>query len=241
MKIAAGDLEEKLAPLSSVGFVRVDAGTFSMGGNQVRISKGFYMSDHEVTQKEWVDVMGSNPSYFKGDTLSVESVSWYEAIEYCNKRSVKEGLSPAYTVSGTNVTWNKNASGYRLPTEAEWEYAARGGNKSKGYEYSGSSSVDGAAWYTGNSGGKTHPVKTKSANELGVYDMSGNVREWCWDWYGSYGSGAQIDPTGASSGTDRVNRGGSWDDSAANVRSAARGYNTPSYRFSYRGFRLVRP
>jgi formylglycine-generating enzyme required for sulfatase activity len=233
----------------SIDDVWVSAGTFSMGGtmydggkpiHQVTV-KMFYMSDHEVTQKEWVEVMGSNPSYFEGDTLPVECVSWYDAIEYCNKRSVKEGLTPAYTVNGTNVTWDRNANGYRLPTEAEWEYAARGGSKSKGYEYSGSSSVDGVAWYNGNSGNKTHPVKTKSANELGLYDMSGNVYEWCWDWYDSYGSEAQTDPTGASSGTHRVFRGGSWYDVAAGVRSAFRNGSTPSNRGYILGFRLVRP
>jgi formylglycine-generating enzyme required for sulfatase activity len=230
--------------------VWVEGGTFSMGGtmdgdekpiHQVTV-KGFYMSDHEVTQKEWVEVMGRNPSYFKGDTLPVENVSWYDAIEYCNKRSAREGLTPAYTVNGTNVTWNRSANGYRLPTEAEWEYAARGGNKNGGYEYSGSNSVDSVAWYSNNSGGQTQSVKTKSANSLGLYDMSGNVWEWCWDWWSdSYTSGAQTDPTGASSGTSSVFRGGGWGSGAAGVRSADRIYSTPSNRFGDLGFRLVRP
>ena len=234
------------------GFVLVPPGTFSMGSNngdsdekpihQVTISKGFYMSDHEVTQKEWVELMGTNPSSFKGDTLPVECVSWYEALEYCNKRSEKEGLTPVYSGSGDYITWDRNANGYRLPTEAEWEWAAKGGGKDfMVYEYSGSNSVEGVAWYSVNSGSKTHPVKTKAGNSLGLYDMSGNVWEWCWDWYGGYSSGAQTDPSGASSGTYRVLRGGSWVIGAGYVRVADRSYGTPSSRNGSLGFRLVRP
>ena len=234
------------------GFVMVPPGTFSMGSNngdsdekpvhQVTISKGFYMSDHAVTQKEWAEVMGTNPSRFKGDDLPVKQVSWYEALEYCNKRSEKEGLTPAYSGSGDNITRDRDANGYRLPTEAEWEWAAKGGGKDfMVYEYSGSSGVDGVAWYSGNSGSKTHPVKTKGANSLGLYDMSGNVWEWCWDWYGGYSSGAQTDPTGASSGSIRVFRGGGWNDDAGDVRVAHRNGITPSNRYYHLGFRLVRP
>ena len=233
------------------GFVFVPPGTFSMGGtmydrekpvHQVTISKGFYMSDHEVTQKEWTEVMGTNPSYFKGDNLPVENVNWYEALEYCNKRSIKEGLTPVYSGSGDYITRDSKANGYRLPTEAEWEWAAKGGGKDfMVYEYSGSNSVDAVAWYSGNSGSMTHPVKTKMANSLGLYDMSGNVWEWCWDWYGGYSSGAQTDPAGASSGTYRVFRGGSWYFVAEYVRVAYRNGDTPSYRNSSLGFRLVRP
>jgi formylglycine-generating enzyme required for sulfatase activity len=239
------------APLA--GFVQVPAGTFSMGSNngtfnerpvhQVTISKAFYMSDHEVTQKEWVEVMGSNPSNWKGDDLPVERVNWFDAIEYCNKRSVREGLTPAYSGSGGYITCNFNASGYRLPTEAEWEWAAKGGGKDfMIYEYSGSNSVDGVAWYYGNSGNRTHPVKTKVANSLGLYDMSGNVREWCWDWYeSSYSEGSQTDPAGAASGSVRVVRNGSWLYIATMARSTSRTYCTPSYRDNTVGFRLVRP
>jgi hypothetical protein len=192
-------------------FVLVPAGTFSMGGtmfdnekpvHQVTISEAFSLSDHEVTQKEWVEIMASNPSNWKGDNLPVENVSWYEVIEYCNKRSIREGLTPAY---------------------------------------SGSNSVDGMAWYSGNSGNRTHPVRTKEANGLGLYDMSGNVREWCWDWYRGYSGSGQTDPTGAAGGSYRVVRGGSWSYGAQLVRSAYRDHYTPSDRSNDLGFRLVRP
>jgi formylglycine-generating enzyme required for sulfatase activity len=185
--------------------------------------------------------MGNNPSYFKGDNLPVERVNWYEAVEYCNKLSQKEGLTPAYRGNGNDIVCDFNASGYRLPTEAEWEYAAKGGNKDYlSYEYAGGNSIGSVAWYGGNSGSTTHPVGTKQPNSLGLYDMSGNVWEWCWDWYGSYAGGSQTDPRGASSGAYRVNRGGSWYDDAALVRSAYRYYITPSDRYNFLGFRLVR-
>jgi formylglycine-generating enzyme required for sulfatase activity/TolB-like protein len=231
-------------------FVRVEGGTFQMGGtaydNEKPIHsvtvKSFSIGKYEVTQKEWFEIMGTNPSNFKGDNLPVESVSWLEAVEYCNRRSVKEGLTPAYRGSGDNITCDWNANGYRLPTEAEWEYAARGGNRDPmAYEYSGSNSVDTVAWYDGNSGKRTHEVGTKAPNSLGLYDMSGNVWEWCWDRYGSYSSGSQTDPRGASSGSNRVDRGGSWLNSAQYVRSAGRSHSTPSIRGDGLGFRVLRP
>jgi formylglycine-generating enzyme required for sulfatase activity len=234
----------------SANFVRVEGGTFQMGstanGSEKPIHtvtvKSFSISKYQVTQKEWQEVMGNNPSNFKGDNRPVEQVSWYEAVDYCNKRSIKEGLTPAYRGSGDNITCDWNANGYRLPTEAEWEFAAKGGTKEYlTTEYSGSNSVDAVAWYSGNSGNSTHPVGTKAANSLGIHDMSGNVWEWCWDWYGGYSSRSQTDPRGAVSGADRVLRGGSWDYSAAYVRSAGRVYSTPADRDYFIGFRLVRP
>ena len=199
-------------------------------------ANSFYMGKYEVTQKEWTAIMGSNPSYFKGDNLPVEYITWFDAVEYCNKRSQKEGLTPAYTIRDRNrspgtgspitsadVTWNQNANGYRLPTEAEWEYAARGGNGSPGnFTYAGSNNADEVAWYNGN---RTHNVGTKKPNGLGLYDMSGNVSEWCWD-KGSYG---------------RILRGGGWSGSANDVRSAARvSQNEGAVQSSSVGFRVVR-
>jgi len=240
-----------VAGTAPANFVRVEGGTFQMGsasGGEDRerpvrsvTVKSFNIGKYEVTQKEWFEVMGSNPSSYKGDNLPVEQVSWLDVIEYCNRRSVKEGLTPMYSGYGNSISCNWSANGYRLPTEAEWEYAAKGGNKDPMvYEYSGSNSVDTVAWYGSNSGSRTQPVGTKAANSLGIHDMSGNVWEWCWDWYGTYPSGAQSDPTGASSGSDRMRRGGSSFSSAAGTRSANRSYDTPTNRDYGLGFRLVR-
>jgi formylglycine-generating enzyme required for sulfatase activity len=230
--------------------VWVEGGTFQMGStggendekpvHSVTV-KGFYMGKYEVTQKEWTAVMGNNPSYFKGDNLPVEQVSWNEAVEYCNRLSLKEGLTPCYRGSGNDITCNWDADGYRLPTEAEWEYAAKEGNQGYLiYEYAGSNSVDAVAWYT-DSGERTHPVGGKAPNSLGLYDMSGNVWEWCWDWYGAYTAGAtQTDPRGAVAGADRVRRGGSWSNYAVHLRSANRSSSAPSNRYGDLGCRLAR-
>lgn len=165
--------------------------------------------------------MGNNPSYFKGDNLPVEQVSWNDCQTFINRLN-------SYT--GRN---------FRLTTEAEWEFAARGGNYSRHYKYSGSNYISDVAWYNDNSGNRTHPVGTKQANELGLYDMIGNVYEWCSDWYGSYSSYSQTDPTGPSSGSCRVHRGGSWRTFDRYCRSAIRNYIAPDFRYDNLGFRIV--
>lgn len=217
--------------------IPVEGGTFTMGAtseqgsdydndekptHQVTLSD-FSIGKTEVTQALWEAVMGSNPSRFEGDNLPVEKVSWDDCQEFIRKLN---------TLTGGN---------FRLPTEAEWEYAARGGNKSKGYKYSGSNNVGQVAWYRDNSNNQTHPVATKSPNELGIYDMSGNVYEWCQDWYGSYSSGAQTNPKGPSTGTHRVGRGGSWINSARYTRVSIRFHYTPSITLGNLGLRLVSP
>jgi formylglycine-generating enzyme required for sulfatase activity len=238
---------------TSNSLVFVEGGTFTMGSLENEPSRGsdeilhdvtvssFYMGKYEVTQKEWLELMGNNPSYFKGDTLPVEQVNWNDAIEYCNRRSLKEGLTPAYRSSNGVISCDFSSNGYRLPTEAEWEYAAKGGNKNYlEYMYSGNSDVDLVGWYANNSGGISHAVGEKIPNRLGIYDMSGNVWEWCWDWYGNYPSDVQTDPTGPSFGSDRVGRGGSFFVDALLLRVADRHAVTPVYKFHFLGFRVVR-
>lgn len=193
--------------------VYVEGGTFNNGKVNMTVSS-FCIGATEVTQAEYEAVTGKNPSGFKDEQHPVENVSWYDAIKFCNARSKKEGLTPCYTISGTNVSWNRTANGYRLPTEAEWEYAARGGNKSRGYTYAGSNSLSDVGWYEDNGGGSTQAVGQKKPNELVLYDMSGNVYEWCWDWKGDYPASAKNDYTGPSSGEERVVRGGYWRNSA---------------------------
>ena len=231
-------------------FVLVEAGTFNMGSargesdekpvHSVTMSEEFYISKYEVTQKEWLEVMGSNPSYVKGVNLPVESVSWYDAVEYCNRLSKKEGLIPCYSEWGDDIICDFSANGYRLPTEAEWEYAARGGNRSSGYKYAGGNSAKDVAWYNVNSDGKTHKVGQKKANELGLYDMSGNVWEWCWDWYGDYHSFYVTDQKGPLKGSQRVLRGVSWNFKARDLRVTNRRAIDPENSINNLGFRLVR-
>ena len=166
--------------------------------------------------------MGSNSSQIKGDNLPVECVSWYDCQQFISKLNALTGQH------------------YRLPTEAEWEFAARGGNISRKYKYSGSNILSNVAWYDGNCVLTTHPVGIKSPNELGLYDMSGNVDEWCLDWYGSYKCSAQTNPAGPSIGMNRVLRGGSWGSSDSYCRVSRRKYDTPDSRSGYIGLRLVR-
>ena len=245
------------------GFVRIPGGTFIMGSpanesessnaiqHQVTIS-GFYMGMHEITQAEYEEIMETNPSRFIGSNLPVEQVSWFDAIEYCNRRSQREGLTPAYTISGFGinliVTWNRNANGYRLPTEAEWEYACRAGTTTP-FSTGNNITTDEANYngyypYNNNIRGeyraRTTPAGSFPANDWGLYDMHGNVWEWCWDWYGAYPSGTQTDPDGPVSGDNRVMRGGSFMLSAYDARSANRENYTPSRRFFTIGFRVAR-
>ncbi|KAA0260771.1 MAG: formylglycine-generating enzyme family protein [Chlorobiota bacterium] len=200
----------------------------------------FLIGKYEVTQVLWESVMGNNPSNFKGPNRPVESVSWYEMVEFCNKLSEKEGLQKAYSGSGENIRCDFTSNGYRLPTEAEWEYAARGGNKSRGYKYSGSNDLDAVGWYDNNSGSATKEVGTKQPNELGIYDMIGNVWEWCWDWKGEYSSMPQENPSGPTFGSDRINRGGSWRDEATDCLATSRQSHNPEFADNSGGLRVVR-
>jgi len=264
-----------------IEMVSIPAGTFTMGSPATEANRfdregpqhsvtlsSFKMGKYQVTQEQYKAVMGSNPSNFKSAVTGesgtpgkrpVESVSWYDALVFCNKLSIAEGLNPVYSISGktnpsewgsvptsSNETWNaavmdKSKNGYRLPTEAEWEYACRAGTTTA-YN-TGDTINDNTGWYKSNSGKETHQVGLKPANAWGLYDMHGNLFEWCWDWYNSsyYSSSPANDPTGADSGSDRVLRGGSWYVSAESTRSAFRSYQLPYYRDGDFGFRLVRP
>ena len=216
--------------------VHVVGGTFMMGAtaeqgsaaseyekpaHQVTLS-GYYIGRYEVTQELWQAVMGNNPSNFKGDSRRpVECVSWNDCQKFIMKLNRMTGKR------------------FRLPTEAEWEYAARGGNQSKGYKYSGGNTLDNVAWYWNNSGSATHPVGTKAPNELGLYDMTGNVYEICQDWSDSYSSDSQINPTGPSLGTHRVDRGGGWAHGAWENRVSYRSFSNPSEPSRGLGLRLA--
>ena len=235
--------------IALIPMVNVQGGTFLMGGlmsddeaprHNVTLSS-FSIGTTEVTQAQYQKVMGSNPSSFRGDNRPVEQVSWFDAVAFCNKLSEREKKSPVYTINWTTVTLNPGANGYRLPTEAEWEFAAKGGAQSEGYLYAGSNSIDTVAWHNHNSTGQTQPVGTMAANELGLYDMSGNVWEWVWDRYENYSSISQENPVGTSVGPHRVKRGGSWNDAAASERSARRDDSSPDYRDFDLGFRIVSP
>jgi uncharacterized repeat protein (TIGR02543 family) len=280
----AGD--EMESNVVGIKHVWVPAGTFIMGspasetdmlGNswydnersqrQVTVS-GFWMGKYQVAQAEWKAVMGMgyNPSYFTGDNLPVDSVSWYEVIVFCNRLSIKEGLTPAYQVTGvtnwetqtaptsSNATWNAatinpDSDGYRLPTEAQWEYACRAGTTTAFYNGDNTENdyhnalVGEVAWFSLNNSNETKPVGQKTANAWGLHDMHGNVFEWCWDWYtASYNdAGGSNNPQGATSGTSRVLRGGTWLSNGQHLRSAYRNYTDPWSWYNFNGFRLVRP
>lgn len=261
----------------------VPAGTFTMGRTKasglaefddelpthsVTLTAAFYIGMYEVKQSEWFAVIGANPSHFVGDTnRPVEMVSWYATLVYCNKRSMMEGLTPVYSISGStdpanwgnipttsNAAWdaancNWSADGYRLPTEAEWEYAARGATNTPDFLFAGDDNVSAVSWYATNSGNTTHPVGLKNPNGLGIYDMSGNVGEWCWDWYGAtyYSTSPSTNPTGPAMDAQHRHtiRGGSWFHQASSSRVVYRDWGTPEKDSpkvlnNRLGFRVVR-
>lgn len=259
----------------SDGLIWVEGGAFkhtksNFHGKGV-VLPGFYLGRCEVTQKEWTEVMGANPSTFKGDALPVETVSWYDCIEYCNRRSAREGLQPCYAIEKSTpdpnngnpdddrkwtVTFRAGANGYRLPTEAEWEYAAGGGQRSKNSAYSGGDDIGRVAWFWQNAGdqplaglwnwpavernrNRTKPVGTKEPNELGLHDLSGNVREWCWDWFGPL-ENLQTVPRGNVRGEARVWKGGGWIGGDFCCEPSFRAGFEPHGTGSDQGFRVCR-
>ncbi|MDY4585202.1 MAG: SUMF1/EgtB/PvdO family nonheme iron enzyme [Candidatus Onthomorpha sp.] len=234
----ASDVETFIVNGVEFKMIKVEGGTFRMGATSEQSNDAYddekpvhsvtlsdyYIGETEVTQELWEAVMGSNPSEFTGnDQRPVENVSWNDCQEFIKKLNQLTGKE------------------FRLPTEAEWEYAARGGKYSRGYKYSGSNDADKVAWYYGNSGDETHPVKTKKANELGLYDMSGNVWEWCNDWDDDhyYRNSPQTNPTGPSRGEYRVLRGGSWNRGYRSVRVSNRNINSPDFGSLTDGLRLA--
>lgn len=256
----------------SSNFVLIKGGSFTMGSpesedwrsndeTQHRVTiASFYMAKFEVTQKQWLEITGKNPSNFSGDKLPVESITWLEAIEFCNALSKRDGRTPVYTIrdSGDTITWNRSANGYRLPTEAEWEYAARAGSTTPFYsrKVPGADDVNFYGHYPyqieqnyfndevletrpGVYRAKTLDVGSFKPNPNGLYDIYGNVGEWCFDYYGDYGKDVQINPAGATEGTRRIYRGGGWNDFGKNLRSAYRAA-MPQNNCAYNvGLRLV--
>jgi len=231
---SATEYQDHIFTVKGVTFkmIAIEGGTFTMGATSEQGSEAwddekpahsvtlnsYSIGETEVAQALWQTVMGSNPSCFSGENKPVEQVSWDDCQDFIRRLNA---------LTGEN---------FRLPTEAEWEYAARGGNKSQRYKYAGNNTIDDVAWYSGNS---THNIGTKSPNELGLYDMSGDVWEWCQDWYGNYSSNSQTNPTGPATGNDRVLRGGSWFSSARNCRVSYRYYSASSFRGNRQGLRLA--
>jgi len=235
---------------SAMEMIWIEPGTFLMGSpvdepdrrahleqqHQVTLARGFWLGKNEVTQKQWQSVMGDNPAKIKGDNNPVEQVSWLECVVFCNALSEKEGLTPAYHVLGDTVTWDQATDGYRLPTEAEWEYACRAGTTGPR-----AGDLDDTAIYAKNSGRKTRPVGGREPNPWGLHDMYGNVWEWCWDKFGgNYGPDPVTDPTGPEGDLHRIQRGGSWHRNPRDCRSASRNTDHEGTRRNGLGFRVAR-
>lgn len=199
----------------------------------------FYLMDFVVEQADWIKTLSSNPSFFKGDDLPVECITWYDAIDFCNKRSSDEGLRECYEIVNGYITCNFEVNGYRLPTEAEWDYAAKGGENRKNYIYSGSNIIDEVAWYANNSNRRTHPKGQKKPNELGLFDMTGNVFEWCWDWYNKYPD-FYNNPKGPDKGNKKIVRGNCWINGSSVMHLDRRVARAPSTSNHHLGLRLVK-
>ncbi|MBM2815839.1 MAG: serine/threonine kinase [Ignavibacteria bacterium] len=240
-------LESSDSP-STIEMVLIPAGTFQMGQDgvdnayivhTVKITKAFYMSKYEITQKQYTEITGSNQSYFFSKLNNpIEQVTWYDAVQFCNELSKKEGLEQCYTLDIWHCDFKKN--GYRLPTEAEWEYACRAGTGTNYYSGNTESQLDSAGWYLKNSYNTTHPVGQKAANKFGLFDMHGNVLEWCSNCFYGYNEGTFNDPTGPSTCMTRSFRGGSFSENNYLCLSAKRNANYPDYRYNNIGFRVVR-
>ncbi len=219
------------------------------------IVDSFYISVTEITQEQWSRVMGTSVSQLRdrgksnwpikgeGDDFPIYYVSWYDAIEFCNKLSVIDNLQPVYTILNNKVTWDHQSNGYRLPTEAEWEYTAKGGPVQQGQEkrYAGGDDLDTLGWYYKNSSSMNNEVGKKKQNNIGIFDMSGNVWEWCWDIYGAYSGEQQKNPFGADTGDKRVTRGGHWYGEPDGIPVFARNNESPDMIGLTSGFRIVKP
>ncbi|MCD4819996.1 MAG: formylglycine-generating enzyme family protein [Candidatus Cloacimonetes bacterium] len=234
---------------STDNMIFIQGGTFKMGSNDINkfsspihsvTVSDFYMSKYEITQKDWVEIMGNNPSSNIGIDNPIDNVSWFAAIEFCNRKSLKEGLEPCYNGERNKVKCDYRKNGYRLPTEAEWEFAAQGGIKSKNFKYSGSNNVDDVAWYHVNSDKRSNPVGNKKSNGLGIYDMSGNLWEWCNNWLGNYTKRPKNNPHGPNIGKFRVLRGGSWNVEDILCSNYIRFLGEPDDSDIHVGFRIVR-
>jgi len=255
-------LSNASADIPTPSLIKVEGGSFKMGSKESDASadndeqkehevqvNSFLIAKFEVTVWEWKQFVKANklnmppkPTWGWHDNLPINNVTWEEAVAYCNWLSKKEKLTPVYTKKGPNYACNFKANGYRLPTEAEWEYAAKGGKTSKKTKYSGGDEADKIAWHKSNSNGAPHTVGTKLPNELGIYDMSGNVWEWCWDWYNQdyYLIEAGNNPKGPEMGERRSVRGGSWDSKTGYLRPANRISTYPNKTHEFYGFRVAR-